>query len=52
MGTQPRRVFFMRGQSCRFHASMAASFRCIARFSGFWQVHSRAWRRRPTWSRW
>lgn len=42
MGTQPRRVFFMRGQSCRFHASMAASFRCVARFSGFWQVQSRA----------
>lgn len=51
MGTQPRRPFFMRGQSRCFHASIAASSRCVARFSGFWQVHSSAWRSRPTWSR-
>jgi hypothetical protein len=36
MGTQPRCVFFMRGQSLCFHASIAASSRCVARFSGFW----------------
>ena len=42
MGTQPGRVFFMRGQSRRFQASMAASSRCVARRSGFWQVHSSA----------
>jgi hypothetical protein len=42
MGTQPRCVFFMRGQSRCFHASIAASSRCVARFSGFWQVHSSA----------
>lgn len=35
MGTQPRRVFFMRGQSRCFHASIATSSRCVARFSGF-----------------
>ncbi len=35
MGTQPRRVFFMRGQSCCFHSPIAASSRCVARFSGF-----------------
>lgn len=42
MGTQPRRVFFMRGQSCCFQASIAASFRWVARRSGFWQVHCNA----------
>jgi len=35
MGTQPRRVFFMRGHSRFFHASIASSSRCVARFSGF-----------------
>ena len=52
MGAQPRGVFFMRGQSRRFHSSMAASFRCIARRSGFWQLQPSEWRSRPTWSRW
>jgi len=35
VGAQPRSVFFTRGQSCRFHSSIASSFRSIARFSGF-----------------
>lgn len=48
IGTQPRRVFFMRGQSRRFHSSIAASSRCVARFSGFWQVQFNEWRSRPT----
>ena len=52
MGTQPRRVFFIRGHFRFFHASIASSFRCVARFSGFWQVHASAWSSRPTWSRW
>lgn len=52
IGTQPRRVSFMRGQSRCFHASIAASSRCVARFSGFWQVQFSEWRSRPTWSRW
>jgi hypothetical protein len=42
MGAQPRRVFFMRRQFRRFQSSMAASFRCVARRSGFWQVHCKA----------
>lgn len=36
VGPQPRRVFFMRGQSLRFHSSMRASSRSRARRSGFW----------------
>ena len=36
MGAQPRSVFFTRGQSFRFHCSIASSSRSIARFSGFW----------------
>jgi hypothetical protein len=51
MGAQPRRVFFMRGQSLFFHASIAASSRCVARISGFWQVQFKSCRIRPTWSR-
>jgi hypothetical protein len=51
MGAQPRGVFFIRGQSRRFHSSMAASFRCSARRSGFWQLQPSEWRSRPTWSR-
>ena len=35
VGTQPRSVFFTRGQSFRFQRSIASSFRSIARFSGF-----------------
>ncbi len=48
MGDQPRRVFFMRGQSRRFQASIADSSRCVARFSGFWQLQFRACRSFPT----
>lgn len=42
VGIQPRRFFFIRGQSCRFHASMAASSRWVARRSGFWQLQPNA----------
>ena len=52
MGAQPRGVFFTRGESRRFHSSMAASFRCVARRSGFWQLQPSECRSRPTWSRW
>lgn len=38
VGTQPRSVFFTRGQSLRFHSSMRASLRSRARLSGFWQL--------------
>lgn len=48
MGAQPRRFFLMRGQASRFQASMAASSRCVARRSGFWQVQPTACSRRPT----
>jgi len=36
--TQPRSVFFTRGQSLRFHCSIRASSRSSARLSGFWQL--------------
>lgn len=52
MGAQPRGVFFIRSQSRRFHSSMAASFRWVARRSGFWQLQPSEWSSRPTWSRW
>jgi hypothetical protein len=35
VGTQPRSVFFTRGQSFCFQRSIASSFRSTARFSGF-----------------
>ena len=35
VGTQPRSVFFTRGQSLRFQRSMASSSRSSARRSGF-----------------
>ncbi len=35
VGTQPRSVFFTRGQSCRFQRSMASGSRSTARVSGF-----------------
>ena len=44
MGCQPRGVFFTRGQTDRFHASMAASSRSKARRSGFWWLQ-------PIWCR-
>jgi len=52
MGPQPRGVFFRRGQSRHFHCSMAASSRCNARRSGFWQLQFSECSKRPTWSRW
>ena len=36
VGTQPRSVFFTRGQSFRFQRSMRSSSRSRARRSGFW----------------
>ena len=36
VGTQPRSVFFTRGQFLRFQRSMTSSSRSIARRSGFW----------------
>lgn len=36
VGTQPRSVFFTRGQSFRFQRSMASWSRSTARASGFW----------------
>ena len=36
VGTQPRSVFFIRGQFVRFQRSMTSSFRSSARRSGFW----------------
>jgi len=48
VGAQPRGVFFTRFQSFRFHASIASSWRSTARRSGFWWLHPRFRRRRPT----
>lgn len=36
VGSQPRSVFFTRGQFLRFQRSMTSSFRSSARRSGFW----------------
>ena len=36
VGTQPRSVFFTRGQFVRFQRSITSSFRSRARRSGFW----------------
>lgn len=44
MGCQPLGVFFTRGQTDRFQASMAASSRSVARRSGFWWLQ-------PIWCR-
>ena len=46
--TQPRSVFFTRGQSLRFHCSMRASSRSSARRSGFWQLKPNSCSRRAT----
>jgi len=39
MGCQPRGVFFIRGQTLRFHSPISASLRSAARRSGFWWLH-------------
>lgn len=44
--TQPRSVFFTRGQSLRFHCSIRASSRSSARLSGFWQLNPKSCSRR------
>ena len=44
MGFQPCGVFFTRGQTDRFHSSIATSSRSTARRSGFWWLH-------PIWCR-
>src|SRR5208337_1394103 len=48
MGCQPCGVFFTRGQTDRFHSSMAASSRSRARRSGFWWLQPIWWRSLPT----
>ena len=48
VGAQVQSPFFMRGHSSRFHCSIRSSLRSRARRSGFWQLHFRRWRRRPT----
>ena len=48
MGTQPRSLFFTRGQSCRFQRSIASSSRSTARFFGFWWLQPKLCIRRPT----
>ncbi len=48
VGTQPRGVFFTRGQTCRFQSSMAASLRSRARSSGFWWLQPNRCRSLPT----
>lgn len=50
MGTQPRGVFFTRGQLVCFHLRMRGSFRSRARRSGVWGVQPIWCSRRPTWS--
>lgn len=52
MGTQPRSVFFIRGQSRRFQRSIASSSRSMARRSGFWWVQPNSRINRPMWSLW
>jgi len=44
--TQPRSVFFTRGQSLRFHCSIRTSSRSSARLSGFWQLKPNSCSRR------
>ena len=44
--TQPRGVFFTRGQSLRFHGSIRTSSRSSARLSGFWQLKPKSCSRR------
>ena len=52
VGTQPRRVFFTRGQSSRRKRRIFTSSRSKARFCGFWWLQPRRCINRPTWSRW
>lgn len=48
VGAQLQSPFFMRGHSSRFHCSIRSSLRSKARRSGFWQLHFKRWRSRPT----
>jgi len=48
VGPQVQSPFFMRGHSSRFHCSIRSSLRSKARRSGFWQLHFKRWRSRPT----
>jgi hypothetical protein len=52
VGTQPVGVFFIRGQSWRFHCSMRFSSRSMARRSGFWWLHPNRDMNFPRWSGW
>ena len=51
MGTQPRSVFFTRGQSFCFQRFTRSSSRSRARRSGFWWLQPSSRIRRPMWSR-
>jgi hypothetical protein len=46
--TQPRGVFFTRGQTVRFHSAIACSLRSAARRSGFWWLQPNWCRSLPT----
>ena len=48
VGCQPRSVFFTRGQTVCFQASMATSSRSMARSSGFWWLQPTWWSSLPT----
>src|ERR1019366_1278699 len=52
VGTQPRSVFFMRGQSFCCQRTMACSSLSRARRSGICGLHCRLCINPPTWSRW
>ncbi len=45
-------LFLIRGQSCKRHRSIAASFRSAARRCGFWGLKPRSCKIRPKWSGW
>ena len=48
VGTQPRGVFFTRGQSSRMNRRISALLRSSAFFCGFWWLHPSACRSLPT----
>ena len=52
VGAQPRGVFFMRGHSFFFQASMALSSRSTALLSGFWELQPIECSNLPMWSLW
>lgn len=52
VGPQPTGFFLMRGHFSLIHRSILASSLCVARRSGFWQLHPHLAISRPMWSRW